>query len=80
MVMESIQLGCVSQDSFPRKTILRESGKLGSKHAVKFAKGTWHQIKIREERVHHEVFSQSVRLMSVVLVRQNSGKDHMRRP
>ena len=45
ILKESIQLGCVSQDSYPRKSILRESGKLGSKHTVKFSKGTWHQIK-----------------------------------
>ena len=45
---ESIQLGCLSQDSYPRKSVLRESGKLGSKHAVKFSQVTWHQKKIRE--------------------------------
>ena len=42
---ESTQQGCVSQDSYPRKSILRETGKLGSKHAVSFSKGTWHQKK-----------------------------------
>ena len=36
--------------------------------------------KIRKERVHREELSKSVRLMSVVLARQNSGKDRMRRP
>ena len=41
-------------------------GKLGSKHAVNFSKGTWHQI--REE------LSNSVNLMNVVLARQNLGK------
>ena len=45
---ESTQLGCVSQDSCPRRSSLREEGKLGSKRAVKFSKGTRHQIKIRE--------------------------------
>ena len=45
ILMESIQLGCVSQDSYPRKSILRESGKFGSKHTVKLSKDTWHQIK-----------------------------------
>ena len=39
---ECTQLGCVSQDSYPRKTLLREERKLGSRHAVKFSKGTWH--------------------------------------
>ena len=47
---ESTQLGCVSQDSFPRKSFPRESGRLGSKHTVKFSKGTWHQINIRERK------------------------------
>ena len=47
---ESTQLGCVSQDSYPRKSILREPGRLGSKHAVKFSKGIWHPIKIRERK------------------------------
>ena len=45
ILKESIQLGSVFQDFYPRKSILRESGKLGSKHTVKFSKGTWHQIK-----------------------------------
>ena len=50
MLKESTQLGCASQDSCPRKSILREQGKLGSKHTVKFSKSTWHQIKIRERK------------------------------
>ena len=32
------------------KSKLRELGKLGSKHAVKFSKGMWHQMKIRERK------------------------------
>ena len=59
ILKESIQLGCASQDSYLRKCILREPGKFGSKHAVKFSKGTWHQIKIRNERVHDEELSKS---------------------
>ena len=43
-------MGCVSQDSYPRKSILRETGRLGTQHAVKFSKGTWHQIKFRESK------------------------------
>ena len=50
ILKESFQLGCVSQVSYSRKSILREAGMLGSKHAVKFSKGTWHQIKIRERK------------------------------
>ena len=64
----------MSQDSHPRKSILREPGKLGSKRALapnkKFGKG----------RVHREELSQSARFMSVVVARQNSGKYHMRGP
>ena len=47
---ESVQLGCVCQVSCSRKSILREQRRLGSKHTVKFSKGTWHQIKIRERK------------------------------
>ena len=50
ILKESIQLSCVSQDSYPRKPILRVPGMFGSKHAVKFSKCTWHQIKIRERK------------------------------
>ena len=39
---ESRQLGCVSQDSYPRKSVPCELGKLGTKRAVKFSKGTMH--------------------------------------
>ena len=49
LLKESIQLGCVSQDYPPKKSILREVGKVGSNHAVTFSKGTWHHIKIRRK-------------------------------
>ena len=73
LLKESAQLGCASQDSYPRKSIPREPGMLGSKH-------TWHQLKFWKERVHREVSSKSVHLMSVVFARQNSRTDHMRTP
>ena len=44
------QLGCVSQDSYARTSIVREPGMFGSKHTVKFSKATWHQIKIQERK------------------------------
>ena len=50
ILKESIQLGCVSQDSYLRKSIQRKSGKLGSNHTVKLSKGTWHHIKIRKRK------------------------------
>ena len=56
---ECTHLGCVSQDSYPRKSIFREERKLGSRHAVKFSKGTWLQInrerKGRSARYYPEV-------------------------
>ena len=36
ILKESVQFGCVSQDSLPRKSIPRKSGDFGSKHTVKF--------------------------------------------
>ena len=45
-----LDLGCVSQDSYPGKSTLREEGKLGSKHTVSVSKGTGHQIKVRERK------------------------------
>ena len=39
---------CVNYRS--EKGCLREQGKMGSKHTVKFSKGTWHQIKKRERK------------------------------
>ena len=74
ILKESTQLDYASQDSFPRKSSPREPGKLGSKHAVKFSKGTWHQKKIGKERVHRAELSKIVHLMSVVLARKIRGK------
>ena len=50
LLKESLQLGCVSQDCPPKKSILWEVGKVGSNHTVKFSKGTWHHTKIRERK------------------------------
>ena len=76
---ESTQLSCVSPDSYSRKSSLREEGHLGSKHAVKFSEGTWHQKKSGKNGSMARNYSKSVNLMSVVFARQISGKDHMRR-
>ena len=60
--------------------IPREQGKLGSKHTVKFSKGTWHQIKNSgKKRSIARNYPKSVNIMSAVFARQNSGKDHMRK-
>ena len=50
LLKESIQLGCVSQDCPPRKSTLREVGKMGSNHTVRFSKGSWNQVKHRESK------------------------------
>ena len=50
ILQESLQLSSVSQDSYPRKSLQREPENLGSKHAVKFSQGTWHQMKTRERK------------------------------
>ena len=50
LLKESLQLGCASQDSYPRKSILREQGKLGSNRTVKFTNDTCHQIKNLERK------------------------------
>ena len=50
LLKESLQQGCVSQDSYLRQSFPHEQGKVGSKRTVEFSKGTWHQIKIRERK------------------------------
>ena len=80
LLKESTQLGCVSQDSYPRKSILHDEGKWGSKHVVKFSKCTWHQKKSGKKGSIAGHYPKNVNLMGIVLARQNSGKDHMRRP
>ena len=54
LLKESTQLGCVSQDSYPRKSILLEKGKLGSKRTVNFSKALGTKWKIWKERVHRK--------------------------
>ena len=46
LLKESVQLGCVSQDTeTPKKSILQKGEKLGSNRAAKFTKGTWQDTK-----------------------------------
>ena len=81
ILMESAQLGCVSQDSYPRKSVPSEPGMLGSKKRRQILRRhLTHQKETGKVSVHREELSNSVRLMSVVLARQNSRKDLMRRP
>ena len=50
LLNESTQLGCVSQDSHTSKSFPRNARKWGSNHTVKFSKGTWQDIKIRDRK------------------------------
>ena len=77
---ESIQVGCVSHHSYPRKSVLREEGKLGSNHAVKFSTGTWHHLKIRERKVHREAPFRSVNLMSATRAPPSLRTGHKTKP
>ena len=71
-------MGCVSQNSYPRKSIPRQKGKSRSKREVKFSKGTWHTKKIPESKGPSRGIIQKG--TSVVLARQTSEKDHMTKP
>ena len=79
LLKESTQLGCVSQESYPRKSILRDSGKLGSKHTVNFSRGTWHQIKIREWKGPSQGVMQKCEFQERTLVRRNSKIGHRKK-
>ena len=63
-------MGCESQDSYPRKFNLRKEEIWGQNTPSNSpgARGT--KSKFGNERVHHEVSSRCVRLMSVVFVHQ----------
>ena len=69
---------CVSRDPRPGKSVLRKEGALRSNRAVKFSKDTWHK-KIGKDRVHREVLSTSVGLMSVILARPSLRRGHLAR-
>ena len=50
LLEQTVQFGCVSHDSPQRKWTVREKGKLGSNHTVKFLKATMRRTKIREKK------------------------------
>ena len=52
LLKESFLLGCLSQDSYPRRFFYVKKGRLGPKYAVRFSKGTSHRKKFGKERVH----------------------------
>ena len=64
----------------PRKSTLREPGRLGSKHAVKFCKNTLHQIKIRERKGPSRGIIQKCAPLERCPCAPKFRKDHMRRP
>ena len=70
ILKDSTQLGCVCQDSYPAKSILREEGRLGSKRAIQFSRMYLAPTeKFGIERVHREELFESVRFMSLVFAR-----------
>ena len=71
---ETIQLGCVSQDYPRKKSILREVGKLGSNHTVKFSKGTCATQKFGKRNVHRRASFKNANLRSEFRGLQNSRK------
>ena len=64
--MESFQLGCVAQDSFPRKSFYVKKGDWDQNTPSNSASAPGTKSKNLERRVHREVFCRSVHLMSVV--------------
>ena len=50
LLNESAQLDCASKILFRESLFCVKKGKLGSKHAVRLSKCTWHQIKTRERQ------------------------------
>ena len=80
MLKELAQMNCVFQDPHPKKSILRKEGQLGTSHKIQFSRCTWHNVKLREKRVHRQVLFRSVSLMSVVFALKNSLAARAMRP
>ena len=74
LLKESFQMGCVSQDSHPKNSILRKEGKLGLNHTVA------PHLKIAKERVHREATFKSVNLTSEILALPGLRKGHKTKP
>ena len=74
-------MGCVSQDSYPRESILREKGKLGSNRIVNFLQGHMApQEKIVKEKVHREASFKSVNLTSAIRALPGLRRRHKTKP
>ena len=80
LLKESIQLGCVSQDFYPKKSILRKGGKLGLNHTIKLSKGTWHHIKIREGKRPSRGVIQKLNLTSAIRALPDLSERHKTKP
>ena len=79
LLMESLQLGCVSQDFHPRKSVLREEN-WDQITPSKSSKGTRHHSKIREtKKIHRKEFCKKARTSRTQYVRsQILGKNTRR--
>ena len=76
---ESFQLGCVSQDSCPRRSIPREKKENWDQNTPsKCTRAPGTKLKFGKERVHREVLSTIVRLMSSPCA-PKFEEDHTRR-
>ena len=80
LLKESTQLGCVSQDSYPRNSIpLEKKGNWDQNTPSNFPTAPGTKQKFGKERVHRKEPFKSVNLMSVVLASQNSEKETLQR-
>ena len=76
LLKESVEWGCASHDSCPRKSFLWKEGILGSNHTVKFSKVTWNYIKIGKIRFHRRESIKSVHLVSAIRALPDLRKEH----
>ena len=80
LLTENIELGCVSQDSPQKKSILRENENLGSNCTAKFSKTTMRHAKIRENKVHRGESFNNANLRREFHGLQNLRKERKTKP
>ena len=76
--------GCVSQNSDPMNSILREAGELwlnaSAEHTMKFSEARGTKLKFGKEKGNLEALSKRVKLMSEILARPVLRNEHLRKP
>ena len=73
-------MGCVSQDSHPRKSILREPGMLDQNTPSNSPRARGTKLKFGKERVHREASFKSVKFTNAIRALRDLRKEHMRKP